>query len=235
MAEEPQRIEAAYWGAERDEHSSVPVGGERQAPVGDRESRWPRGLQEGVRPGHRYIGDVRQRCGDAPRTEMGIELPVAHIHEGGRRTDAERASRQAIRPREAKGETLDVTHRSDATEGVRHVDLRSRVSGGECATLGSGVGKSARRTRRISSRRVAPNRTTASEEESQTAAVPTGWPACAGTRCSANHRDRDGYWKKQEGATSVVLTLSEALRPALTTVRRDHGRDHASQERPSGP
>jgi hypothetical protein len=29
---------------------------------------------------------------------------------------AERASRQAIRPREAKGETLDVTHPSDATE-----------------------------------------------------------------------------------------------------------------------
>src|ERR1039458_5982229 len=127
MAEDLQRNEAAYWGAERDEHSPVPVGSERQAPVGDRKSRRPRGLQEGLPPSHRYIGDVRQRCGDAPRAEMGIELLVAHIHEGGRRTDAERASRQAIRPREAKGETLDVTHRSDATEGLRHVDLRSRV------------------------------------------------------------------------------------------------------------
>jgi hypothetical protein len=50
---------------------------------------------------------------------MGIELLVAHIHEGSRRTDAECASRQAIRPGEAKGETLNVTHRSDATGRIR--------------------------------------------------------------------------------------------------------------------
>jgi hypothetical protein len=62
MPEDPQRIEAAYRGAERDAYAAVPVGSERQAPVSDRQSRRPRGLQEGIRPSHRHIGDVRQRC-----------------------------------------------------------------------------------------------------------------------------------------------------------------------------
>lgn len=129
MAEHSERIETAYWRAERDEHSAVTIGSERQPPVGDGKSSRPRGLQEGIRPGHRYIGDVRQRCGDAPPTEMGIEFPVAHIHEGVRRADAERASRQTIRPREPKGKTLDATHRSDATEGSQTLAVpRMRAS-----------------------------------------------------------------------------------------------------------
>ena len=113
VAQHLQRTPSADGSRECQQHAAIAVAGERQARIGDRQTRWACGLQQRVGAGDRDVGDVLQRRREPEWAVARAEPLVADLDPRVRRRDPEHARQRLVGRGERELEALDAAHVGD--------------------------------------------------------------------------------------------------------------------------